>query len=148
MVTVLFILKPDRLEAYPTSLSSVVLIYAPNCPALPYDKASRGASQPANRTPTRVPASRGMFLAWQLATHRPAELLAGDRGCFYQGGRRGEGDGGGVRCCWCGAGARQRASLPDFVVDYFVVGVIGQRYFAFVHLKSQCDLGRSLSKHI
>ena len=51
MVTVLFILKPDRLEAYPTSLSSVVLIYAPNCPALPYDKASRGASQPTNGTP-------------------------------------------------------------------------------------------------
>jgi len=82
MVTVFFILKPDRLEAYPTSLSSVVLIYAPNCPALLYDKASRGAGQPANGTTTRVPAACGLLLAWQLTTNRTAELPAGYRGGF------------------------------------------------------------------
>ena len=54
------------LEAYPTSLSSVVLIYAPNCPALPYDKASRGAGQPTNGTATRVSAARSLLLAGQL----------------------------------------------------------------------------------
>jgi hypothetical protein len=80
MVTVLFILKPDRLEAYPTSLSSVVLIYAPNCPALPYDNASRGASQPANGTAARVPTARGLLLAGQLTADRTAKLSAGHRG--------------------------------------------------------------------
>jgi hypothetical protein len=33
-----------------------------------------------NRTATRVPVACGLQLAWQLATHRAAELLAGDRG--------------------------------------------------------------------
>jgi hypothetical protein len=36
--------------------------------------------QPANGTPARVPAARGLLLAWQLTTHRSAELLTGDRG--------------------------------------------------------------------
>lgn len=38
------------------------------------------ASQPADGTATRVPAARGLLLAWQLATHRLAELSAGYRG--------------------------------------------------------------------
>ena len=39
-----------------------------------------------------------MWFVPGLATHtdRQAELLAGHRGCFFQGGRGGEGDGGGV----------------------------------------------------
>ena len=32
-----------------------------------------------NRTPTRVPAARRLLLAWQLTTHRTAELLVGYR---------------------------------------------------------------------
>ena len=48
---------------------------------------------------------------------------------------------------WCGEGAWQRAGLPEFAVDYFVAGFIGQQYLAFVHLESQRDLGRSQSKH-
>ena len=54
------------------------------------------ASQPANRTATRVPTARGLLMAWQLTTDRAAELSAGDRGGFCQGGGRGEGNGGGV----------------------------------------------------
>ena len=42
--------------------------------------ATRGACQQANGTTTRVPAARGLLLAWQLTTHRPAELPAGHRG--------------------------------------------------------------------
>jgi hypothetical protein len=30
-----------------------------------------------NRTATRVPIACGLFLAWQLTSHRTAELLAG-----------------------------------------------------------------------
>ena len=37
-----------------------------------------------------------MLLAWQLTTDRAAELFAGHRRRFCQGGRRGEGDGVGV----------------------------------------------------
>ena len=44
----------------------------------------------------RVSVARRLLLAWQLATDRTAELLAGHRGGFCQGGWRGEGDGGGV----------------------------------------------------
>jgi len=33
-----------------------------------------------NEPPARVPAVRRLLLARQLATYRPAELLAGDRG--------------------------------------------------------------------
>ena len=73
------------------------------------------AGQQTNRAPTRVPTACGLLLAWQLTTHRPAELLAGHRRRFCQGGRREEGDGGGVSNKWCGEGARQRACLPDCV---------------------------------
>ncbi len=31
-----------------------------------------------NRTAARVPTTRGLLLAWQLTTHRTAELPAGD----------------------------------------------------------------------
>ena len=54
------------------------------------------AGQQTDRTPTQIPAARCLLLAWQLATDRTAELLAGHRGGFCQGGWRGEGDGGGV----------------------------------------------------
>jgi hypothetical protein len=33
-----------------------------------------------NRTPTRVPATCRLLLAWQLTLYRPAELAAGYRG--------------------------------------------------------------------
>ena len=38
---------------------------------------SMRASRQTDRTAARVPAARGLLLAWQLASHRPAELLAG-----------------------------------------------------------------------
>ncbi len=37
------------------------------------------ASQPADGTATRFPASRSLLLAWQLTTNRTAELSAGYR---------------------------------------------------------------------
>jgi len=83
---------------------------------VPYSVASRGASQQTKRTATRVPAPRGLLLAWQLATHRPAELPAGYRGGFRQSRRRGEADGIGVRVRWREEGGRRRESLSDFVL--------------------------------
>jgi len=38
------------------------------------------AGQQTNGTATRIPVARGLFVAWQLTTDRPAELLAGHRG--------------------------------------------------------------------
>ena len=38
------------------------------------------AGQQANGTATRIPDLRGLLLAWQFTTDRPAELLAGHRG--------------------------------------------------------------------
>jgi len=38
------------------------------------------AGHPANRTPARVSTARGLLVAWQVTTDRPAELPAGDRG--------------------------------------------------------------------
>jgi integrase len=38
------------------------------------------AGQQTDGTATRVPAARGLFVAWQLTTDRAAELLAGYRG--------------------------------------------------------------------
>ena len=57
-----------------------------------------------NEPPARVPAARGLFVAWQLAKNRAAELFAGDRGGFCPGGRGEEGDG--VSGWRCGKGAR------------------------------------------
>ena len=41
---------------------------------------SLDAGQPADGTSARVPAARGLLVAWQLTTDRAAELSAGDRG--------------------------------------------------------------------
>ena len=38
------------------------------------------AGEQANGTATRVPVACGLLLDWQLASDRPAELSAGDRG--------------------------------------------------------------------
>jgi len=46
---------------------------------VPFCYASRGAGQPAIGTATQVPFACGLLVAWQLTTHRPAELLAGYR---------------------------------------------------------------------
>ena len=70
------------------------------------------AGQPANGTPTRVPVACGLLLAWQLTTHRPAELLAGDRGGFRQSRWRGEADGVGVRVRWREEGAGDGSPYP------------------------------------
>ena len=53
------------------------------------------ASQQTNGTAARVPTARGLLLAGQFTTHCTAELPAGYRRRFCQGGRRGEGDSGG-----------------------------------------------------
>ncbi|MFN9509548.1 MAG: hypothetical protein ACK6AO_11100 [Planctomycetota bacterium] len=54
------------------------------------------ASQPADRTPTRVPVAHGLLVAWQLTKDRTAELLAGTEDDFARAAGGKEGDGGGV----------------------------------------------------
>ncbi len=51
------------------------------------------AGQQTDRAPPRVLVTCGLLVAWQLTTHRPAELLAGHRGCFCKSARGEEGDG-------------------------------------------------------
>jgi hypothetical protein len=63
MVSVEFWLKADRLEAYPTCLTSV---YSECSVVLIYE--------------SKVPAARRLLLARQLTTDRSAELPAGHRG--------------------------------------------------------------------
>jgi hypothetical protein len=55
---------------------------------VPFDE-----GQQTDGTAARVPIARGLLLAWQLTTDRPAELLAGYRGGFCQGSWGEEGDG-------------------------------------------------------
>ena len=38
------------------------------------------AKYDARKKHDSIPVARGLFVDWQLTTHRPAELLAGDRG--------------------------------------------------------------------
>lgn len=49
---------------------------------VPYCKASRGAVRPTNRIAPRVPASRGLRLARQFATHGPTRRHADQRDDF------------------------------------------------------------------
>jgi len=70
------------------------------------------AGEQTDRTAARVPVACGLLLAWQLTTHRPAELLAGDRGGFRQSRWRGEADGVGVRVRWREEGAGDGSPYP------------------------------------
>ena len=78
--------SPHRsIERQPTQrwVGSVVLVLNEMVLVLVIDAIGPSRKIPANmrnRTPARVPTARGLLLAWQLATDRPAELPAGHRG--------------------------------------------------------------------